>query len=44
MLSLDDGVPVEVVLDVFCSEHASHLEVAQRQSVLLLLAQLVQMP
>lgn len=44
MLSLDDGVPVEVILDVFRSEHASHLEVAQGQSVLLLLAQLVQMP
>lgn len=27
-LSLDDGVPVEVVLDVVRSEHASHLEVS----------------
>lgn len=42
-LSLYDGVPVEVVLDVICSEHASHLEVSQRQPVLLLLAQLAEM-
>lgn len=42
-LSLDDGVPVEVVLDVVCSEHAPHLEVSQRQPVLLLLAQLAEM-
>lgn len=33
---LDDGVPVKVVLDVVCSQHASHLEVSQRKSVLLL--------
>lgn len=35
-LGLDDGVPVKVVLDVVCSQHASHLEVSQRESVLLL--------
>lgn len=35
-LGLDDGVPVKVVLDVVCSQHASHLEVSQRKSVLLL--------
>lgn len=34
-LSLNYGVPVKVVLDVVCSEHASHLEVSQRQPVLL---------
>lgn len=33
---LDDGVPVKVVLDVVGSQHASHLEVSQRESVLLL--------
>ncbi len=36
-LSLNDRVPVKVVLDVVGSEHASHMEVSQRQSVLLLL-------
>lgn len=40
-LSLDDGVPVKVVLDVVRSQHASHLEVSQRESSLLL-AQLAQ--
>lgn len=35
--SLNDGVPVEVVLDVVCRQHAPHLEVSQRQPVLLLL-------
>lgn len=35
-LGLDDGVPVKVVLDVVGSQHASHLEVSQRESVLLL--------
>lgn len=39
---LDDGVPVKVVLDVVGSQHASHLEVSQRESVLLLLAQLAE--
>lgn len=34
---LDNGVPVKVILDVVCSEHASHLEVCWRQRVLLLL-------
>lgn len=41
-LGLDDGVPVEVVLDVVCCQHAPHLEVSQRQPVLVL-AQLAQM-
>lgn len=41
-LGLDDGVPVKVVLDVVRSQHASHLEVSQRESVLLLLAQLAE--
>lgn len=35
--SLNDGVPVEVVLDVVGRQHAPHLEVSQRQPVLLLL-------
>lgn len=35
-LGLNDGVPVKVVLDVVGSQHASHLEVSQRESVLLL--------
>lgn len=34
--ALDDGVPVKVVLDVVGRQHASHLEVSQRESVLLL--------
>lgn len=42
-LSLDYGVPVKVVLDVVCSEHASHLEVSWRQHVLLLLLLLAQL-
>lgn len=36
-LGLNDGVPVEVVLDVVGSEHTSHLEMSRRQRVLLLL-------
>lgn len=36
-LSLNDRVPVEVVLDVVGGQHASHLEVSRGQSVLLLL-------
>lgn len=35
-LALNDGVPVEVVLDVVRRQHAPHLEVSQRQPVLLL--------
>lgn len=35
-LGSDDGVPVKVVLDVVGRQHASHLEVSQRESVLLL--------
>lgn len=36
-LGLNDGVPVEVVLDVIGSEHTSHLEMSRRQCMLLLL-------
>lgn len=36
-LTLDNGVPVEVVLDVVGSEQASHLKVSRGEGVLLLL-------
>lgn len=42
-LSLDNRVPVKVILDVVRGEHAPHLEVAQRQPMLRLLAQLAEM-
>ncbi|KAG7227038.1 hypothetical protein INR49_022385 [Caranx melampygus] len=36
-LCLHNGVPVKVILDVICSQHASHLEVSWGKRVLLLL-------